>query len=136
MINYLPSLTDAGWLDQTDSIVDTLFSDYLASDYSQSHLYYGNVSSFAKAVMEGGTDIATIINKVQSSMYNYFNRFLDNVQVDVREYVEVPGSGRTSLSLYVGFTDRDGKQKTLGRILENIQDPKSGKIIKLNNDGV
>ncbi len=129
---YFPSLSPDGWIESDPHKADNIFSQFFLSNYSQSQLYRGNVSSFAWVVQEGTGDMNKTASLMQSTLSNYFSRYFTNVTIDVTWKSETTNSSRIALSVYIGFTGYDGKAYSLGKIV-NLLNMKVTTIINMNN---
>lgn len=131
----LPSLSEDSWVGGTRRKLDYLFSHFLASDYSQSYIYYGNVSSYAKILQEKQGDFGAIASETETVLDRYFSRYFPEVLVecsDTTDYENDPSRGKTSIFLQV--TDEEGKSYSLGKELQ-FSNMKVINIINLNNRG-
>lgn len=131
---YLPTLSPEGWVQSTAEQADYLFAHFFVSEYSQTHLYKSNVSSFQYIIQNTQGRITDTVSKTISTLTSYFSRYYDNVVADA-SYLEDPvNSGKVTLNIYVSFTDKTGKDFVLGKATE-VVNSKVIKIININNNG-
>ncbi len=128
----IPSLSQDGWVDSSLKLADYLLSHFFLSDYSQTYLYEGNVSSLPWIIQHTQNNMTETTSLTQSTLSNYFKRYFDVVTVQV---VEVPNDKDPSfaqISIYLSFTDSVGITYKIDKIID-IVNSKIHKIIALNN---
>lgn len=134
--NYtLPTLSPEGWVQSTAELADYLIAHFFASEYSQSHLYQGNVSSFQWIIQETQGNMTKTQSLLKDTLSIYYGRYFDNVVVETSYTQSPPDSVKVVLNLYLSFTDKTGKDFVLGRTLE-LLNSKISKIITANNTGI
>ena len=77
----LPTLTVDGFVHSVPQTCDYLLAYFFLSQYSQSNLYYGKISSLAYIIQENGHDEQTMLLRIQSTLTTLFNRYFDSVEV-------------------------------------------------------
>lgn len=132
---YFPSLTEAGWVTSSEIMADAMFSHFFATDYSQTNIYLGNITSFAWIVQNNLNNMTGVISAVRSALATYFARYFDNVTVEVQEKADITDASKVGLTIYVVFTDREGKSYNLARLVRDIGS-KTASIVKINNFGL
>lgn len=130
----IPSLSEDHWASGSIKVADILLSHFFLSDYSQTYLYPGMVSSLPWILQETQNDMARTLTLAQSTLSNYFNKHFNNVVVEVSEVENKTNPSKAQISLYIQFTDNDKKEYVIGKLLE-IADTKITKIINQNNYG-
>lgn len=128
----LPSLSENGWIDSPVTVSDALFSHFLLSDYSQTYLYKDQVSSLPWIIQDTQGNISDTIIATQDTLSKYFIRYFDNVVVEVTEIPNIAEPSKGQISIYLQFTDTEGVQHVLGRLI-TIIDSKISEIISINN---
>lgn len=129
-----PSLDPDGWLSAPMDVADKLLSDFFNSNYSQSDLYLGNVSSFGYIMQVTKGDIDACKDMLRQTLKTYFSRYFPSVSVDIETEPTTVPSSKTTLNIYMSFTDVDGKTYQIGKML-HTEGTKISKIVKLNNEG-
>lgn len=76
----VPTLTVDGFVKTIPQTCDYLLSHFFLSQYSQSNLYYGNISSLAYIIQEYGHDEQNMLLNIQSNLTTLFGRFFDSVE--------------------------------------------------------
>lgn len=129
---YFPSLSEDGWVMTGEQQADYLFSHFFVADYSQTQLYLGHVASFPWIIQQGNGDGTLTAQLTQSVLKKYFERYYDNVEVEVTQKSVVEPASKLEITIYVSFIDRNGKEINLARLAEII-DLKLTRIIDINN---
>lgn len=129
---YFPALDVEGWVTSGVHIADYIFSHFFLSDYSQTQLYVGHVASLSWILQTHQNDIGQIANTTENTLKSYFERYFNNVVVEVTHSADPSNPAKLQLTVYVSFEDSDGKRHTLGRLLEVIES-KIAKVKKINN---
>lgn len=87
MFNPVPSLSESGWLEDPFKAGGQLFAHFLASEYSQSNEYYGQINSMPYIVQQHGSKPADLCTNITASLTAVFSRYFNtdtnagNVQV-------------------------------------------------------
>ena len=83
MNNVLPTLTLDGYLDSVEIMMTKLFEYFVTSEYSQSKLFYTNISSLPYLVRDAGPDLDKLEDSVKETLTKLYSRFWNNVTVFV-----------------------------------------------------
>jgi len=127
-----PELSEAGWESSSIRVADNLFSCFFASDYSQTYLYDGLVSSFAWIIQDTQNDITRTITLTQKTLSDYFTRYFNSVVVEVSEVPNTEDPSKQQLSIYLKFTDTENREYVLGKLIR-MSDMKVNEIIDISN---
>ena len=128
----LPTLSDDGWVNASIKTADYLLSSFFISDFSQTYIYHGNVSSLPYIIQANQGDILKTCGETRNVLETYFSRYFNNVVVEVTEVPNKEDPTAVGLGIYIKFTDTDNKEHILGKILE-IANTSIKKIIDINN---
>jgi hypothetical protein len=128
-----PSLTH-GWANNTLSVADNLLTCFILSDYSQTYLYKGMVSSLPWIMHEAQDNVSGMLDLITVTLTNYFNRYFNNTEVEVKDVTDPLTPSKGALSIYVKFTDTTNQEFVLGKML-SIIDSKIKEVININNNG-
>jgi hypothetical protein len=131
---FYPSLSEDGWVNNSVKLADKLLSDFFISDFSQTYLYSGAVSSFPWIIQNKQGNIVETAALVQSTLNVYFSRYFNNVVVESQDQTSADSPSKGNITLYIKFTDDEGIEYVIGKLLE-IADMNITKIINLNNNG-
>lgn len=131
---FFPALSEMGWCTSSEITGDFLFAHFFASDYSQTEIYTGHVSSFAKIMQKNLESVENLVIDLRNTLLRYYSRYFQNVVVEVEVKDDTVNLSKMSLLIYVVYTDGLGKQHNLSKIIREITS-KSAKIIDFNNTG-
>lgn len=129
----VPTLSEDGWVTSTEERADYLFSHFFASEYSQTAFYVGTVASFPYIIQNNQGNMTNTVVALKNTLEKYFGRYFKNVVVDATHKEEPEKSGRVAITLYVSFTDEDGKEFVLARMAEMLNS-KIVNILAINNE--
>lgn len=131
---YLPSLSSAGWISDPDVIANHLFATFFLTDYSQTALYTGHVSSFAYCMHlynpsdQDRTKLTSMIDKVLTV---YYLRYFDDVTVETSLTQDSEDFSKLELNIFLEYVDGD-KRNTLYKAIQ-VVDGKARSVIDINN---
>jgi hypothetical protein len=129
----VPSLSTLGWVTDPVNKMDLLLSHFYLSDYNQTYLYKGNVSSLPRIIEEFGTEINEVIRALQQTTQSYLSSYYDSVNVEVSSASDLLTDPRIAVDLTLTIGVRDnGTQTVFGRLLQSTNS-KIDRIITLNN---
>jgi hypothetical protein len=129
----VPTLSTQGFVRDSSGKFDFLLSHYFLSDYNQTYLYYGRVSSLPRIIERSGSDIGALLTDLKQNLFDYLAKYYDSVSVDVNTTTDIVRDPRTDLELRVIISvAEDGKQTVFGRLLRS-ENSKLTDIVKLNN---
>lgn len=112
-----PALDTDGWVDTPTKVADYLISQFFLSDYSQTANFVGGVASFVKILQQFQGDISGICNETQMTLSKYFSKYFNSVEVEVTGLDKPNSINVTNLTLWLVFTDSEGVQYNLNRII-------------------
>lgn len=118
MSTKLPTLTSSGWLSDTVTISNKLMDYFLASDFSQTQFYPGEVASLPYIVQEHGHDPDRLVESVRDTLTKYFQRYFRYVRLNVRKINLEDEKGQYGIEIDLIAESDDGKRSSLGRLIE------------------
>jgi hypothetical protein len=127
-----PALSEDAWVTSPEKTADYLLSCFIVSDYSQTYIYTGQVSSLPWILQNTQGNIGQACSDIQITLQTYFSRFFSNVVVEVEEVVNPENEAKQQISMYVKFTDNNGKEHVLGKLLR-LSNTIVVSVIALNN---
>ncbi len=130
--NFVPSLSEDGWVDSPELMGDYVLSHFFVSDYSQTHLYKNSVSSLPYLVQKYQGDINGLLSSVQSTLQIYLSRYFTGVIVEANPVPNPTNSNKIGFSIYVSYVGNDGNTYTLERLI-HTNNSKILEIINTNN---
>jgi hypothetical protein len=83
MATSYTSLDSAGYISSPTAIADRLLADYIASNYSQSNIFFGQIKSLAYTVRSNPNNTFNLCRQITNDLETVYNAYLDNVSVDV-----------------------------------------------------
>lgn len=114
----IPSLSEDGWVFSSKKQADYLMAYFLASDYSQSYIHKNQVSSFGWMISKYGNQPAQLISQMESVLRTLFNRYFNNVEVEVSDSTNPEEPSKFILSIFVQFQLADGSVENIARITQ------------------
>ena len=114
---YYPTLSEEAWADTPGKIADVMMSHFLTSDYSQSYVFAGYVSSFPHILATNHGNVPSTVTATRTVLEAFFSHYFDKVNVEVVDITKDDDS-RARLRIAVDFTHSDGKTYSLGGLLQ------------------
>jgi len=130
---YFPSLSENGWVSDALQKADLLFAQFMISEYSQTTIYFGKVSSLAYIIQEGSGDPLRTAELLETTLSDYFMNYFNNVSCSVTYPVGQEGS-RVYLNIALAFEDTSGKTYSLTKVA-TLENSKVLAVENLNNFG-
>jgi len=134
MATKVPTLSTLGWVDTIEEKGDYALSYFITSEYSQSVLYYGQISSLQWLVKQYSKDEITLENEIRVVLEGLMRRYFgDQTEVEVTVRETNPEENPGHLTILFSCIVREGTRSvSLGRRVEFING-KLVKIAKINN---
>lgn len=82
MKSSIPSLTLDGWIENKTLQMTKLWEYFLASEYSQSNIFFGDISSL-KYILATSDPKYNLITNLESTLSKLYQRYFDKAIVDV-----------------------------------------------------
>lgn len=129
----VPTLSTQGWVRDPVGKFDFLLAHFFLSDYNQTFLYRGHVTSLPRIIEKHGSDMAAVINDLRTSLSAYMASYYDAVEVEVTPAtpLDIDPRSKIELTLSIGVSDK-GTHAIYGRLLQG-DNAKIDQIVKLNN---
>ena len=83
MLPVIPSLSPMGWISDPKTALNIMFAQCLVSDYSQSTVYAGKITSIAWIVATYQNNKIEMMSVMENALQIYLGRFFDAVSVVV-----------------------------------------------------
>ena len=117
---WFPSLSQDSWVTDSSLQADYLLAQAYETNYSQSQLYPGKVTSIAKIIQENNNNIGGTCTALAKSLTEYFSRYFHNVVVEVKQTSAsvASGSSLAEIEMYISVTDNKGVVISLGKLLD------------------
>ncbi len=130
-ITPVPTLSTLGYITDAVKKFDFLLSHFFLSDYNQTYLYKGHVTSLTRIIENSGNHIESTILGLTNGLKDYLKRYY--LDADVK--VTTPDTEVSNIELTISITVTEaGSSYTFMRLLEAV-DGKMQKIVKINNTG-
>jgi len=114
-MDAIPALSVEGFITNKPLMVVKLYEHFLASDFSQSNIFYGEIASMKYIISEATTadDLKTMATEALEKMYlRYFPSVVVGTIIDETD-------SNISLTINIVVTDTDGKIYKLNRIMSS-----------------
>lgn len=129
----VPTLSTQGWVTDLSGKLDMLLSHFFLSDFNQTQLYPGMVTSLPEIIQRCGGQATQARDLIQKALTAYFTRYYPSVQVDVSPTTDQDTDPSLSVELLIQIAINDGDQVgTFARLVKS-KDSKLSEIMKLNN---
>lgn len=120
MAVQVPSLSASGWVGNISEKLDKLVGYFFVSDFSQSHLYRGNVASLPYIIKECTENQSLLLSTTTKVLTNLLRPYFDRVQVDVTATVEDPNKPGEITLMVDATVAQDGVTYSVGKELQII----------------
>lgn len=98
---------DTGYLYDPGKKLDRIMSDFYESEWSQSYLFAGSISSFPYILQNYQDDPQTVANKTRDSLTRLVGKYFDSCEVQTGE---IEGESSTSYDLRLYLTAKQGDE--------------------------
>lgn len=128
----LPALSEDGWTNSSIKTADYLLSHFFEAEYSQTYLYNGEITSLPYIIQNNNGNVAATISALSDRLANYFKKYFTSVLVQGDDVTNPSESSFAEINLYLTFTDNEGKNYSLGKLI-HLQGMTITKIINISN---
>lgn len=130
----IPSLGEDGWLFSGMRQADYLMAHFLASEYSQSYVHFGEISSFGYLVQEFNNRPNELLTEAPKVLTRLFERYFNNIVCEAWDSTDPKSPSRFILSIFVQFDDANGKTGNISQLVQ-INGSKFETLRRIINDG-
>jgi hypothetical protein len=138
--NPVPTLTAKGWATDMETKADMLLSYYFTSQYSQSNLYRGGISSLQYQLQQWGNNPMSLQNYLQTAISTYLSKYFDSANVLIT-IVDPTSQQDQRMTVQVDArVTQNGVTASLGRLvyflnatIVSIMNMNNGTTMTLNN---
>lgn len=134
MSAVIPTLSTAGFVSDTPTMLDRMLAYYLTSDFSQSNIFKGKILSLQKQIQSYQHDRRQLETQIRDDLIGYFGSVSDSASVKVTTELPNPDDPNRINVTVDAVVVKNGVNYSLGRLIET-QDSITRKIINLNNEG-
>lgn len=130
----IPSLSSSGWVGSLIEKIDVAMAHFFTTDYNQSVVFAGNVTSFPYINAMYGNDEVQIVDQTRKQLEAFLLRYFDTATFTVTAK-QMPSETDHRLVLTVsGTVTQDGKEYSVGKSVE-VANNRLVQILSLNNFG-
>lgn len=116
MPTAIPTMSSIGWVSTIEEKGDRAVSYFLTSEYSQSVLYYGNISSLQWLVKTYGHDPIILEREVSEALDGLMARYFENRSVTEVRVLEDSSDTPGKLTIQFSCIVREGNREySIGR---------------------
>ena len=117
---WMPSLSADSWVTDSSLQADYLLAQAYETNFSQSQLYPGKITSIAKIIQENNNNVGGTCSALTKTLTEYFSRYFNNVVVEVKQTPAsvASGSSLVEIEMYISVTDNKGVVISLGKLLD------------------
>lgn len=113
---YYPTLSEEAWANTPGKIADMMMSHFLTSNFSQSYIFAGFVSSFPYILATNQGNIPSVITATRIALESFFGRLFNNVNVEVTDMSD--NTSKATIKIAIDFFDSEGTAHSVGELLE------------------
>lgn len=114
----LGSLSDVGWVVDSQILISKLLEYYLYTDTSQSTIFQGNITSLPKTYYEYINRPEAMAGAMKQEFGDMLNRYFDAYQIDADAEPLGDDTSGYAISLFVEAIGDDGRKVNAGRAFE------------------
>lgn len=111
---FLPVVGPEGWLTEPSKILRMAFDHMYVSDYDQSDIYKGNITSLQYIMSLYPKDIDKTIELLTESINKYMLRYFENADISIIDITPNENEALRTLEISINVTAKDGKIYSLG----------------------
>jgi len=132
----VPTLSSYGFVEDTPTKADRVFSYFIISLYSQSNEFYGGITSLPRILQQAGDDMTRFQGDLRSKLEVYLRRYFSAL-VEVGISTEAIDGIDTNLNVKFNITVQsiDDAQPFNFSALGRIQNSKFTEITRIINQG-
>lgn len=126
------SLSDLGWVNNPETVLNKLLGYYILTEYAQSVVFQGNLISLPYTYFQYINDPSGMAIAVKADLDKLLSRYFASVDVEVEAVAKTESI--YGIVLYASVLSDDGVRVGLGRVVE-MTSSGVNKIIDINNYG-
>lgn len=134
--NPVPVLGTQGFVHDTAGKFNQLMAWFMSSEYSESYLYYGKVTSLPKILQEAGQNEEKIVAGVREGLTRLLSRYHDKVSIVATARPSSEPGKQDQLQIDLSVTVSDQLTDITQKYLLRTSDSMIQEIIRINNTGV
>ena len=132
MGNVIGSLSDLGWVDNSETLLSKLLGYYILTDSAQSVIFQNNLINLPQSYYEYINDPQGMATRIKNDLDTLLSRYFSLVEVETEAVAKTESV--YGILLYATVVDDKGIKVNLGKVAE-ISSTGVTKVISINNYG-
>ncbi len=132
MGKVIGSLSDLGWVDNSETLLSKLLGYYILTDSAQSVIFQNNLINLPQSYYEYINDPQGMATRIKTDLDTLLSRYFSLVEVETEAVAKTDSV--YGILLYATVVDDKGIKVNLGKVAE-ISSTGVTKVININNYG-
>lgn len=132
MGKVIGSLSDLGWVDNSETLLSKLLGYYILTDSAQSVIFQNNLINLPQSYYEYINDPQGMATRIKNDLDTLLSRYFSLVEVETEAVAKTESV--YGILLYATVVDDKGIKVNLGKVAE-ISSTGVTKVININNYG-
>lgn len=132
MGKVIGSLSDLGWVDNSETLLSKLLGYYILTDSAQSVIFQNNLINLPQSYYEYINDPQGMATRIKNDLDALLSRYFSLVEVETEAVAKTESV--YGILLYATVVDDKGIKVNLGKVTE-ISSTGVTKVININNYG-
>ena len=132
MGKVIGSLSDLGWVDNSETLLSKLLGYYILTDSAQSVIFQNNLINLPQSYYEYINDPQGMATRIKNDLDSLLSRYFSLVEVETEAVAKTESV--YGILLYATVVDDKGIKVNLGKVAE-ISSTGVTKVININNYG-
>ena len=132
MKKVIGSLSDLGWVDNSETLLSKLLGYYILTDSAQSVIFQNNLINLPQSYYEYINDPQGMATRIKNDLDALLSRYFSLVEVETEAVAKTESV--YGILLYATVVDDKGIKVNLGKVAE-ISSTGVTKVISINNYG-
>lgn len=132
MGKVIGSLSDLGWVDNSETLLSKLLGYYILTDSAQSVIFQNNLINLPQSYYEYINDPQGMATRIKNDLDTLLSRYFSLVEVETEAVAKTDSV--YGILLYATVVDDKGIKVNLGKVAE-ISSTGVTKVININNYG-
>ena len=132
MGKVIGSLSDLGWVDNSETLLSKLLGYYILTDSAQSVIFQNNLINLPQSYYEYINDPQGMATRIKNDLDTLLSRYFSMVEVETEAVAKTESV--YGILLYATVVDDKGIKVNLGKVAE-ISSTGVTKVININNYG-
>ena len=132
MKKVIGSLSDLGWVDNSETLLSKLLGYYILTDSAQSVIFQNNLINLPQTYYEYINDPQGMATRIKNDLDTLLSRYFSMVEVETEAVAKTESV--YGILLYATVVDDKGIKVNLGKVAE-ISSTGVTKVISINNYG-